>query len=295
MIQRKNIGYCCINLTLQEQDITTNRSLIQKTFLKNGLDYVSELALKNIIDLKKIIEWNIANKIGLFRMSSCLLPWWSEYNFEQLKDYTKISSILKDIGSLCIQNGHRISFHPDHFDKLCSSDPRIINNTLKDIEQHSLILDLMGFIPSHYNKINIHVGGSYGDKNNALNQFCINFEKLSDNCKKRLTVENDDKEALYTVKELMYLHNRLGIPIVFDYLHHAVYNDMSEQEAFDMAYGTWKNEKPVFHYSEACEKIRKHSELINEQINDYNKDVDIMVEAKGKEMAVLGWLKRYEK
>jgi UV DNA damage endonuclease len=89
----------------------------------------------------------------------------------------------------------------------------------------------------------------------------------------------------------MYLHNRLNIPIVFDYLHNAIYNDMSEQEAFIMAYETWKDAKPVFHYSEACEKLRKHADLVVNKINDYDKDVDIMVEAKSKELAVLNWLK----
>ena len=148
MITKNDMGYCCINLTLQKQGITTNRSLIKKTFLKKGLDYVSELALQNVIDLKKITEWNISNGLGLFRMSSSIFPWWSEYNIEQLKDYPQILTILKSIGELCLANNHRISFHPDHFDKLGSSDERIINNTIKDINQHSIVLDMMGFVPT---------------------------------------------------------------------------------------------------------------------------------------------------
>ena len=47
-----------------------------------------------------------------------------------------------------------------------------------------------------------------------------NFERLPNSVKHRLTVENDDKASMYSVKDLMYIHERIGIPIVFDYHHH---------------------------------------------------------------------------
>lgn len=298
-MNNSNLSYACINLTLHKQGIYTGRSLIQKTFKAKGLDYVSSLALKNVIDLKKIIEWNISNGFTLFRMSSDIFPWWSEYNIQDLKDFIQIYDILLEIGDFTNQHKHRLSFHPDHFNKLGSGDEIVLQKTIKDIEQHSFVFDLMGLVPSHYNKINIHIGGSYGDKVSTLKRFCDNFKRLSTNAQKRLTVENDDKEALYSVKELYDgIYKVIGIPIVFDYHHHSIYPDgMSQQDAFEMAYSTWNGIIPVCHYSESKDgNLRGHSDYIKAtEINQYGKRVDIIIEAKAKELAVLDFIKRIKR
>ena len=66
-----NLGYACINMTLsgQKPKITTNRSMIKKTFLSKGIGYAGELALLNCKDLYKIILWNVKNGIKFFRVS----------------------------------------------------------------------------------------------------------------------------------------------------------------------------------------------------------------------------------
>ena len=50
-----NLGYACINMGFsslpKSKRITTNRSMIKKTFLEKGLPYASELSLQNIKDL----------------------------------------------------------------------------------------------------------------------------------------------------------------------------------------------------------------------------------------------------
>ena len=221
-------------------------------------------------------------------MSSDIFPWHSDYNFEQLKDFTSISDLLADIGDLAKKNQQRLTFHPDHFCKMGSSDSYIVQKTIKDIEQHSRIMDLMGFVPSNYNKINIHVGGAYENKKLTMKVFAENFERLSENSKKRLTVENDDKEALFSVQDLISLHESIGIPIVFDYHHHRFHGGgLSEEDAFHMAYETWAAATPVFHYSESREdNKRAHSDYVSGNINTYGKSVDVIIEAKMKELAV---------
>ena len=88
MDQTTNYGYCCINTTLQKSDkITTNRSMIKRTFAEKGIDYASELALANVKDLVKIINWNNRQGIKLFRISSDMFPWMSEYNLSDLPDH----------------------------------------------------------------------------------------------------------------------------------------------------------------------------------------------------------------
>ena len=57
-----NYGYACINETLsnvpKKQRVTTNRSMIKRTFKQKGITYASELALQNVLDLEKILKWN---------------------------------------------------------------------------------------------------------------------------------------------------------------------------------------------------------------------------------------------
>jgi UV DNA damage endonuclease len=99
----------------------------------------------------------------------------------------------------------------------------------------------MGFEPSFENKINIHVGGAYGDKEAALERFCENFELLSNSTKKRLVVENDDSPNEYSVKDLIRgVHLKLGTPITFDYFHHKFNTGgLTEEEALIAAAATW--------------------------------------------------------
>jgi UV DNA damage endonuclease len=298
-----NLGYACINMTLGEQSpkITTNRSMVKKTFHRKGISYASELALQNSRDLFEIIKWNVSNNIKVFRISSDMFPWASEYNIEDMPDYTKISNILKGCGTYAKTNGLRLTSHPGPFNVLVSPNPNVVENTIKDLELHGKIFDLLGLALTPYNKINIHCNGVYGDKKSALDRFISNFQRLSESVQKRLTIENDDKASMYSVKDLMYVHEKIGIPIVFDYHHHQFCTgDLSEEDALRLAVSTWsKDIKPIVHYSESKalhennlkEKPQAHSMYINSLPNTYGLDVDVMVEAKAKELAILPFIK----
>jgi len=298
-----NLGYACINMTLGAQTprITTNRSMVKKTFNERGVAYASELALENVRDLFEIIKWNVKNNIKVFRISSDIFPWGSEYNLEDLPDYNKISNILKGCGTYAKENGLRISSHPGPFNVLVSPNSKVVENTFKDLELHGKVFDLLGLELSPYNKINIHCNGVYGDKIAAMDRFIANFEKLPENVKKRLTIENDDKASMYSVKDLMYIHNSIKIPIVFDYHHHIFCTgDLSEEEALRLAVSTWGDITPVVHYSESKAlheennklKPQAHSDYIKSLPNTYGLNVDIMVEAKAKELAILPFIKK---
>jgi UV DNA damage endonuclease len=290
------IGYACINMELSERGITTNRSMIKKTFLEKGIVYASELALLNVQDLEKIIHWNLENNILFFRMSSDIFPWSSEYDLEDLPNFKEIHNVLKRIGDFSKEHNIRLTMHPGPFNVLGSPNEKVVKNTIKDLETHGKIFDLMGLSRTPYNKINIHCNGTYGNKEETMLRFCERFQLLSDSVKSRLTVENDDSKNCYGVKDLMLIHNTIGIPIVFDY-HHFLFNtnDLSEEEALEMAISTWGDIVPVVHYSESKSlhesnsKIRPqaHSDYVSVLPNTYGKTIDIMVEAKAKERAIL--------
>jgi UV DNA damage endonuclease len=275
---------------LADLGITTNKGMIRKTFMEKGIVYASQLALQNVTALYEILKWNVANGIKVFRITSELFPWASEYKLEAMPDFPAIRAMLEACGQLPI----RVSTHPGPFNKLAGTGPTLAN-TIKDLEIHSQLFDLMGLVPSHWNKINIHIGGAYGDKEETIKRFAQHFRLLSGNLQKRLTVENDDKQGLYTVAELKPLHEMIGIPIVFDYFHHRLHPGyQSEEQAFLTAYETWGSIRPVFHYSSSrrekedpTAKREAHADYIYEEINTYGKEVDIMLEAKMKEQAVL--------
>ena len=297
------LGYACINSTLQTTGgITTNRGMRQKTFNEKGLDYVSELALQNVKDLENIVKWNEEMGIKLFRMSSDLFPWMTFYEFEQLPDYPMIDIYLKNIGALADKYGQRLTFHPSHFNALGSPNPTVVEKAIKELNKHGEIMDIMGLSNTVYNKINIHVGGAYGDKEATLKRWIKSYYLLNDSTQKRLTIENDDKANMYSVKELYKgIFKQCGVPIVFDYYHHKFCTgDLSEQEALELAVSTWpKDIIPCCHYSESRrdehldESIRAqaHSDLISSTICRYGNEVDVVVEAKHKELAVLNYYK----
>ena len=307
-----NMGYACINMQLSYpqkyggkekgvKPITTGRSMIKRTFLSKGVDYASELALANTMDLDKIIDWNILNGYNFFRITSNLAPWKSEYEWDDLKDMSKIRQYLHSAGVKAKTHNLRITSHPGPFNVLTSPHPHVVDNCIKDLTIHGDVFDMMNLTRTPYNKINIHIGGAYGDKPKSMERFCKNFERLPDSVKSRLTVENDDKLSMYSVKELYNgVYKRIGVPIVFDYHHHRFCDgSLSEQEALELAISTWpKGITPATHYSESRSieqqdtKIRPqaHSDYVYDKIETYGNDIDIMVEAKKKELAVAKYL-----
>jgi len=295
------LGYACINMTLasQKPKITTNRGMIRKTFDSKGLGYVSELALNNIRDLIEVIKWNHKNNIHFYRMSSDMFPWMSEYEFTDLPDYNKIKTLLAGVGELSNKYNQRLSFHPGPFNVLCSPKQDVVDKTVRELNKHSQIMDMMGLSTTPYNKINIHVGGVYGDKESALQRWCDNFHLLDNNTKSRLTIENDDKTSAYTVSDLMFIHENTGIPIVFDYHHHSCHPDgMSHRDALTLAVSTWpKDITPAVHVSEPRDdkNPRAHHDYIKNEVDTFGFEVDIMMEAKAKELALLEYVKKYTK
>ena len=296
-------GYACINTTLAEEKVQVNRSMVKRTFLEKGIAYASRLALMNVIDLEKIIDWNIANRLLLYRMSSDMFPWMSEYEISQLPDYPAIRERLAIIGEKARRNGLRLTFHPGPFNVLASPDHRVVSKTIKELRQHGEIMDMLQLPRSPFSKINIHVGGAYGDRKSALERFIKNFTRLPSEASTRLTVENDDKANMFSVADLLTVHDATGIPVVFDYHHHFFRSgDLTREEALSLACETWpKNITPIVHYSSSRKRFEdpssaeaSHADFLYEPIERYGFKVDIMLEAKAKEKAALRFINEME-
>ena len=289
-------GYACINMQLQkEQKVQCNRKMIKRTFLSKGIPYASELSLSNVTNLEKVVEWNNENGVGVFRITSCLFPWKSEYSYSDLPDMPEIEKTLARIGKKARDGGQRLSFHPGPFNVLASKGEDTVMKTIKELDDHSDIFDMMGYEATHNTKINIHVGGAYGDHKSALERFCTNFDKLKASTKKRLTVENDDRASLYSVKMLYEgVYSNVGVPIVFDSHHFQLGpQDQTYEEAFEMATSTWGDVVPTCHHSNSKRLYENpkvvpsaHSDYYYEPFNDMGKNVDVVLECKAKELAL---------
>jgi UV DNA damage endonuclease len=297
MVMKKiNYGYACINETLKKDGITTNRSLKKATLDKKGLEYVSELALENVRDLEKVIQWNLENDIMFFRMSSNIIPWANKIDWHTMKDIDEIKEILKRCGDFATKHEMRLTMHPGQFVVLTSPHEHVVENSISELRAHSDLMNYMGLSETPYNKINIHMGAAYGDKINSSKTFVKNFKTLPDDIRNRLTVENDDKGVMYSTNDLYnMIYSEIGIPIVYDIHHHQFCTgDLTDEDAMKLAATTWGNIKPVIHYSESKAlneglkvRLQAHSDYINGPIDTYGLDVDIMLECKAKELALL--------
>ena len=300
------IGYCCISLGCNEglkkkDHLSVNRTMIKKTFESKGLSYVSELVIQNLRDTLKVLDYNIKNDIYVYRLSSETFPWMSEYKFQDLPNFSVIKTLLESIGNLIMSSGMRVSYHPGPFNVLASENPNVVTKTVYELNQHAELMDLMGLPQTHEYPINIHINTTKPSKQEAAARFVMNFGRLSDSCKSRLTVENDDSPNQYSVGNLYaMIYMQIGVPIVFDQ-HHFNYGpqDMSMETALRTAYTTWHKIKPLTHMSSSKthedEKsiATAHADYIYEKIQTFGLDFDIEIEAKAKDLAVLKYREWY--
>lgn len=279
--------------------------MVKRTFLEKGLDYASDLSLQNVSDLLRILEWNFSNGILMYRMSSDIFPWCSEYEISDLKDYREISQILKRCGDFAKKTNQRITFHPSPYGVLASDNPSVVEKALKEINQHAEIFDLMGLDRTQFYPINIHVNTTKPSKEEAANRFCEHFNLLSDGAKSRLVVEVDDKKTQYNAVDLYNMvHSKIGIPVTFDYLHNKCNpSDLEEKQALELCLSTWPDEIPaITHYSDSKKlyedegsKEVAHTDWIWGDVETYGLNFDIEFEVKMKDLALLRFIENKNK
>ena len=302
----KNIGYCCIPLGCNEgkkkkEQILVNRGMVRRTFDAKGLPYVSELIIENLKDTLKVLDWNLKNHIYIYRLSSDSFPWMTEYEFSDLPKFPAIQTYMRLIGEKIKSNGMRCSYHPGPFNVLASENPSVVEKTIKELDKHAQLMDLMGLDQTTFYPINIHINTTQPTREEAAQRFVDRFPLLSESCRKRLTVENDDSPNQYSVKMLYdFVHTKIGIPIVFDQ-HHFNYGpqDQTMEEALKLAHSTWST-RAMTHMSspktleDNSGKQTAHADYIYEEIKTFGLDFDTEIEAKAKDLAVLRYREQFK-
>jgi UV DNA damage endonuclease len=281
------IGYPCINLSLPCRP--------SRTFRLANLSWekLRETLSGNLACLEEIVRWNAEHGLLFLRITSDLVPLASHpenrfpWDEEFQAEFARIGALMRDFGM-------RISMHPGQYTLLNSPRPEVGRAAVADLLYHARVLDLLGLDSSA--KIQIHVGGVYGNKKKAMERFLRAYEALPEGVKRRLVLEND--ERFYTLSDVLLLHRETGIPVVFDFFHHELNPDgRTLAEALECQKETWGPEDglPIVDYSSPLSGGRtgshayaldeEHFRRFLEESRPY--DFDLMLEVKDKERSAL--------
>jgi UV DNA damage endonuclease len=257
---------------------------------------LSEIIQNNFNTSRQIIYHCKKSGIQGYRLSSDLTPVINHpdvnLSLEELPNFKLIQYQINELKKAIKETGIKVSAHPSEYITLTSEDAKAIQNSIRDLESHADIFDRLDLPQSYEAPLNIHVRKD-GDPIDISNRFFLNYNKLSDNIRKRLVLENNDNaNGTWSIKNLHhYYYKTSQIPITFDTLHHSILPDnLTEEEAFNLAYETW-NTTPIFHYSEGKNNTRAHKDMATNLPPTY-KDVYWDVELKNKDYAILEMLNK---
>jgi UV DNA damage endonuclease len=281
------IGYPCINLSL------TCRSSRTFRLASYSEDRIRATVKNNLDCLMDILKFNVEKDLLFFRITSDLIPFASHQicEFPWKKEFKKE---FQRIGNYIKKNRIRVAMHPGQYTLINSPDRGVFERSVSELVYHAEVLDLLGTDPSA--KIQIHVGGVYGNKEESMNRFVIRYKKLPLKIRKRLVIENDDR--MYSAKDCIAIHQETGIPVLFDLLHH-ICNSGGEKiiDAFISSHATWKlkDGPPIVDYSSQEKSKRKGAHVLSIDLRKFRHfinqtkgfDFDIMCEIKDKEQSAI--------
>jgi UV DNA damage endonuclease len=294
------LGYVAMTLNLEDcspSGTVTVAGLDKLVDNQTKLYRLRKVAKKNLENTLRILRYNVASDIYVYRLTSKLIPLATHASIEGW-DYTEeFKNEFKEIGKFIIDNNLRISAHPDHFTLINSIYPKVVTDAVKDLNYHVNLYEAMGLSDYKY-KLVIHVGGVYNDKIASTEKFKENFSKLPDRIRKRIILENDDKS--YSATEVLSICQELRIPMVLDVHHYNCVNSGEKlEDLLPDIFKTWKNEAypPKVHFSspKGCKDFRSHSDFIDidefykflNQTKEIGRNFDIMLEAKAKDAALM--------
>jgi UV DNA damage endonuclease len=275
----------------------------------------SEPHLRVSLDhLEAILGYLDDHDIRMYRMATGLAPYASHPDLTQFRSQPQeCAERLAEVGALARRLGVRLSTHPGQYTVLNSEDERIQRLAVEELEVQAELMDGMGLGPDAV--VVLHVGGAAGGLQAGMDRFVRGFELLSDAARARLVVENDDRT--FALRDVLALSERIGRPVVWDILHHHC-NDperIPDHEALRIAAATWPDGvRPKIHFSSpktaveerkrrvgrrverslVLPQLRAHADMVDPIAFEHfvcetarGVDVDVMLEAKGKDLALL--------
>jgi UV DNA damage endonuclease len=305
---KNKYGLCCISLQLKTDQNLGSGTITKKKFvdlaaknLQSAINFVADKTLHNLYVTRKTLElcakhnWNyrISSDIfPLYTLPEFNVPISQFYNFSQ-----KVSPEIDRIKTLVRTANIRCSMHPDQYVVPASGNTDVVAKSIRELNYHGEVMDLFGLSRDYNSPINIHMNSfNSGTLEETAARFVAAFHKLSDSVKSRLVLECEDKPNSWDVTRLfdVIVSKLLEIPITYDSHHFRLNNpkQLSYSEAAALSASTWKNCKPLFHFSngKASPADRAHSDYVYEQHNElFDMDVDVDFEFKQKDLAILAF------
>ena len=295
-------GLCCISHDLQElEEPYRFRTMTYKRFSSlprsEALDILGSRILNNM-QVTHATIMHCAEHNYCYRISSNLFPLityrLANISLDDLPQQNLIQEEIDKIAYTIQQTNIRISCHPSEFNVLASTNTDAVDKTITELNFYSNFLDKIG-CPADYNcPMNLHINNRQGSNDEIVDRFIQNYNRLSNNCRNRLVIENDDKASCWSVKQLIKdFYPKTNIPITFDFLHHACHPDgWTEQQALEECYMSWEEYRPLFHYSENIPdhpNPRKHADYGSKPFSTYGLDFDLDMELKMKDKAIAAY------
>ncbi|MCS6845152.1 MAG: UV DNA damage repair endonuclease UvsE [Caldilineales bacterium] len=266
--------------------------------------------------LRDIFEYLRSQRIRMYRISSDLAPYLTHPDMPQFHGQIEECAVeLEAVGRLAQEADLRLSFHPSQYVLLNAPDEDLARRSAMDLNAQAEILERMGLGPEAV--VVTHVGGVYDGHEAARERFVRRFERLPELTRRRLVLENDDQR--FSVADVLWIHRRTGLRLVFDNLHHYNCNPegMPLREALAACLATWPADvTPKVHFSSPRTEMRvaerkdpatgrkeavlqppdwtNHSDYVNPfEFIAFLREAaglrpfDVMLEAKAKDLALL--------
>ncbi|MDQ3874500.1 MAG: UV DNA damage repair endonuclease UvsE [Actinomycetota bacterium] len=265
--------------------------------------------------LERAFDYLDANDLRVFRLSSGTVPYGTHPYLPELDYRRQIEGCAQELallGAKARGYGLRLSTHPGQYTVLNAEDEDVRRKALLDVEQDALLLDALGQGPDAV--VVVHVGGRYADRARALDRWEQSFGQLSEQARRRIAVEHDERS--FDLADALELHARTGARVIFDLHHHRCNPAPAFGElagAVAAACRTWPvGVRPKVHLSSPRTELREtgrgrevrlvaplldqHADFATpwdllELLRAAPGSLDVMVEAKAKDLAVL-WLRR---
>ena len=299
---RVRLGYVAISNVLGKR-VTTSSTVTFANYKKivseeKRIEKLKTVTLSNLDALTQLIKYNIENEIHFYRISSALIPLVTHPEVGYFGHREIFKKDFEYIGKLIRESNMRVDTHPDEFNVINSTNPKVVENCIINLTKQLEWFEDMNYKDG---KMVIHIGGATGGKEEALKRFVTNFNTFPSNIKNTLIIENDDKT--YTAKETLELCKTINVPMVLDIHHHNCNNTGNDiKDILEDIINTWDNEKlpPKVHFSSPKDRDlegkvdRKHADFIDpidfinflEVLKIFDKDIDIMLECKEKDIAL---------
>jgi UV DNA damage endonuclease len=243
--------------------------------------------------MERIFDYNISNGLLFFRITSDLVPF-ASHPVCKLDWQNLFQPAFRRLGRTARRHGMRISMHPDQFVLINTPRNDVLDRSVAELAYHADVLDLMELNLTA--RIQIHIGGVYGDKARSMRRFVDRCGQLDSKVRRRLAVENDDR--LFTLADCLWISKNTHLPVIFDTLHHAARSSgETTAQGLDLAAATWSPQKgpPMVDYSDQAAGRRPgaHAETLDPEAfrsflrSTLRTDLDIMLEIKDKERSAL--------